>query len=198
MRITELSIKDKDKIADLHLRSFESFFLSSLGLSFLKAFYNCIINDSDGISVGIFKDDKLLAFAIGTYNNNNYYYRLAKKNFFILAFAAIPSLIGNPLKLVKLFKSLITSKSIDLGIQNAACLLSICVDPYETKNGLGKLILLEFEKKAFKQSKVLVLTTDVYNNDYVNRFYLHNNYYVHKTYFQGKRKMNIYIKKNEK
>ena len=77
-----------------------------------------------------------------------------------------------------------------------ASLLSICVDPSFPNMGFGQIILKEFEKELFKVNDKITLTTDALNNQYVNNFYIKNGYILETEFFQGKRKMNLYMKKN--
>ena len=61
MQVKDLTIEHCQAIANLHVKSFDSFFLTSLGSQFLKVFYRAIINDSNGIAIGI---DKAMAIAM--------------------------------------------------------------------------------------------------------------------------------------
>jgi hypothetical protein len=73
-------------------------------------------------------------------------------------------------------------------------LLSICVDPINTEKGNGTLLLSKFEEIAFEFSDLISLTTDADGNDAVNSFYTKNGYKLQNSFFQGRRKMNYYIK----
>ena len=79
-----LTSKDSEVIANVHLESFPSFFLTSLGKNFLKMFYHAILLNPYGIGIGIYEDEKLTGFAIGSIKENGFYLSLLKSNFFSL------------------------------------------------------------------------------------------------------------------
>jgi ribosomal protein S18 acetylase RimI-like enzyme len=111
-----------------------------------------------------------------------------------LALSAFFPLLFNPLKIYRLLISLSSKQKTDKTILDDAILLSICVDPTSKTRGHGKYLLSNFEKVAFKFSALISLTTDAENNDAVNSFYAKNGYELHNVLYQGKRKMNYYIK----
>jgi ribosomal protein S18 acetylase RimI-like enzyme len=199
MGVRNLTTGDCRQIANLHGRAFQSFFLTSLGERFLLFFYRSIILDPNGMAIGLFEEEQLLAFAVGTVKQDGFYKRLLKKNFFRLGIAAIPSLLMNPKKIVRLTRNLSSKESSDPDqeIENTACLLSICVDPAKGSKGYGKQVLREFEKQVFTRSKKICLTTDAEKNDQVNNFYRANNYLLLKSFYNADRKMNLYYKNYE-
>jgi ribosomal protein S18 acetylase RimI-like enzyme len=190
-----LSKKDAIQVALLHKKAFSGFFLTGLGVSFLSVFYQSIFRHHKSIKIGLFDDQKLIGFAVGAKNSKSFYSSILKKNFIYLASSAFFPLLFNPLKIYRLFKSLTSQKKTDETILDDAILLSICVDPTSKTKGYGKILLSNFEKVAFKFSALISLTTDAENNDKVNSFYAKNGYELHNSFYQGKRKMNCYIKK---
>jgi hypothetical protein len=198
MTVRKLEIGDAKKIATLHDNAFPNFFLTTLGKSFLSAFYKSIINSETGIAIGVFQEENLLGFAIGSSRKSGFYSEIFKRNFFNLGIRCLPSVIRNPKIIIRIFKSLFAKEEPEGFILDNATLLSICVDPKENKKGLGMLILKEFEKEVFLISNGISLTTDCDNNDHVNKFYLKNNYKLVSDFTQGERRMNLYYKKNEK
>jgi ribosomal protein S18 acetylase RimI-like enzyme len=194
MTIKKLNVNDTNQIAELHIKSFRSFFLTSLGKRFLKIFYKSIINHGNGIAIGIFDGDELMAFAVGTQVKSGFYSDLIKRNFLRMSLAAFPSLLGNPSKGVKLIRSILVQDTTETEILNSASLLSICVDPARGGGGIGKNILCAFEDAAFAKSNIISLTTDAIDNDYVNSFYKKNNYKLANTFNKGERIMNLYTK----
>lgn len=197
MEARKLDTGDCRQIAELHYRAFQSFFLTSLGMKFLRFFYRSIILDLNGVAIGLFEEGQLLAFAVGTVRQDGFYKRILKKNFLGLGMAALPSLLMAPGKIVRLTRNLLSHESSALEIENTACLLSICVDPAKGSKGYGKQVLREFEKQVFFQSKKICLTTDAEKNDYVNDFYRANGYLLFNSFYISERKMNLYYKNYE-
>lgn len=193
-----LTEKDSKAIAELHFAAFEGFFLTSLGKPFLGVFYKSIIEDEDGIAVGLFENENLIAFAVGTKRKAGFYSSILKNNIMRMIWAAIPKLAASPTMIFRLFKSLKSSGKFGSEILESGSLLSICVSPNETGRGLGTKILKTFEGIAFNECSSISLTTDYLDNDYVNNFYQINQYELYDIFLQDKRKMNLYFKKKRK
>jgi len=194
LKINEIGKNDIKSVSQLHFLSFKGFFLTSLGKGFLNAFYSAILKNENAISVGIFKSDKLVGFAIGTSKSDNFYKSILKKNFFKLGLFALPNLIFNPLKIRRLVAAFLSAKNHSFS--DSPCLLSICVLPDEESRGLGSRLIEAFEHKLLEKGyKELILTTDSVNNDSANAFYKKNKYVCVETFFQSDRKMNLYHKK---
>jgi ribosomal protein S18 acetylase RimI-like enzyme len=196
MIIRELSCADSAKVATLHTEAFKSFFLTRLGKRFLNKFYQAIFSHSNGIALGLFDNEELYAFAVGSTKKSGFYSSIINRHFFTLIWSCLPVLILNPQNIFRIFKSLNTNETVDKEIMENSSLLSICVNPKYSKSGFGQKILLAFEEKAFFKNHLISLTTDAIGNDHVNSFYKKNGYLLYKEFTQGSRIMNLYIKKN--
>lgn len=194
MIFKKLDTTNVSEIALLHYNSFENFFLTSLGKSFLLQFYKAILSHPNGLGIGVYNETELLGFAVGSQNNSAFYKALLRKNGIKMLWAALPVLLISPAKLKRLavsFKSSSNKKHTGLPV-----LLSICIAPGSKSKGIGSRLISEFEAELIKNNlSELILTTDKYNNDYTNSFYLRNNYHLTDSFFQGKREMNLYYKK---
>jgi ribosomal protein S18 acetylase RimI-like enzyme len=194
MELRKLQLLECSKVAKLHLEAFPSFFLTSFGNSFLKTFYTSMLKHPDGIYIGLFDKQNIVAFAVGASKKRGFYTAILKKNGLILILKSLPFLLKSPNKLVRLLKALKTKDTNDDKILDSATLLSICVSPKYRDKGIGNEILKAFEEIAFQTSKGISLTTDAINNDYVNNYYKKNGYSLLKQFEQGTRKMNLYYK----
>jgi hypothetical protein len=192
-----LCVEDGKAIADLHTMAFNSFFLTSLGTRFLKVFYQSIIKNPNGIAIGIFEENKLVAFSVGTIKKQGFYSDILKRSAIKMLCAAIPQLIRNPKRIFRLMQSFAAKETTDKKIATAACLLSICVDPCMANKGYGKKALTAFEQMVFMKSSTIYLTTDAEENDSVNWFYAANGYLLLNEFYQSNRKMNLYYKNYE-
>lgn len=189
--------KYNKQIVNIHSNAFKNFYLTSLGERFLNEFYNSILNHNNGFIIGLIFQNRLVAFAAGTSCEQNFFSDIFKKNFISLALSCVPVLFKNPIKIFSILAHIIDVKSNKEERTNAS-LLSICVDPYFSNMGFGQIILKEFENELFQVNDKITLTTDALNNQHVNNFYIKNGYLLHSEFFQRKRKMNLYIKKNYK
>lgn len=103
--------------------------------------------------------------------------------------------LKRPKLLIRMLTSLKSQSQLDFDFKLKAVLLSICVDPCFSGNGAGKLMIQKLDNE-FARNSVLnyYLTTDADDNDATNSFYKRNNFELLKCFYQGKRKMNLYIK----
>lgn len=176
------------ELVNIHLDSFENFFLSKLGKKFLYAFYDTVRRDHNSVLIGVFnsEDNKIAGFCAATFLSKNYYKRLLLNNKFIYLRISIPLIFTKPHFLIRLAKNL-TKKS-----QNTADdflyaeLLSIAIAKKNQGKGLGKLILKKLEEILIENKcQRLSLTTDLNQNDKSIEFYKglgFSNYYQFSTY----------------
>ncbi|WP_379088174.1 GNAT family N-acetyltransferase [Pedobacter sp. UC225_65] len=194
IEIRRLTPAEAHPIAALHYSAFKGFFLTSLGQPFLKEFYKAVLMHKNGIGFGAFAGNDLVGFAIGTQQNTGFYSDILKTNGVGLLLKALPKLIAQPKGVFRLVKSF--GSKVGTTYQHVPMLLSICVDQAKESKGIGKNVLVAFEKELIKLAyDCLILSTDTHDNFYANQFYHKNNYTFVKSFFQGKREMNLYYKK---
>lgn len=194
MLVRDLTSLDSIELSSIHLRSFDGFFLSSLGRKFLTQFYSALLKDQNGVGVGIEIDGQICCFAVGSKQEKGFYKALIKRNGVSFIASAFIPLISRPnriLQLLNSFKGGGRKKYFDSGT-----LLSICVDPKQQTKGLGIKVLAEFEKRLIESGCDSVsLTTDAKDNERVNDFYLRSGYELIETFYTAKsREMNLYLK----
>ena len=134
-----------------------------------------------------------MAFAVGTRNSHRFYSNILFDNFFSFLFILVPICITSPVKIFRLIRSFFSFNG-NVDEYSKAVLLSIGVYPDKQGKGLGNSILYEFEKEIFNFTDTIILTTDRFNNDNVNSFYIKNGYFLLKSFCQGQRQMNYYYK----
>jgi ribosomal protein S18 acetylase RimI-like enzyme len=196
IKVSVLTVNDAKAIAAVHHQSFKGFFLTSLGVNFLAHFYAGVLKHEHSLGVGVFKDQRLIGFAIGTQKNTGFYKSILKRNWAPLLWSALPKLV-NPAKAMRLLSSFAKQKSQQF--VDVPMLLSICVTSTQENKGLGSELLNTFENSLRElRLNSLILFTDADNNDAVNQFYQNNNYTFVESFLQGKRKMNLYHKELNK
>lgn len=184
MLIKSLKQNNVYDIAKVHMISFSGFFLSTLGMNFLKIYYSSCLKNKDTIAIGLWDEyGALKGFAIGTSNASGYHKKILLNNFYNFFVSLIGIIILRPRVLARLIFNLNKSpKKSDE--KDYAELLSIAIFPNIKGFGYGKLLLEEFESNAKKKGvKRLALTTDFYDNDTVMNFYKNNNYEIYYDFF---------------
>lgn len=172
METRDASLRDFDSITQIHLRSFNKFFLSSLGERFLKIFYKTCIKNTESIAVVCCTPEgKMAGFAVGTLNSAGYYKRLLIKNLSVFGPEAARLLFTKPKALLRLALNLTKTTETEDSAKMAE-LLSIATLPEYKGAGIGKLLIMAFEAKLKENScEAVSLTTDFYDNEDVIKFY---------------------------
>lgn len=164
--------KEAKIIAQIHSKTFMSFFLTSLGVDFLKLYYKSSINFEEAVIVCAFdKEDNMIGFSMGTLNSNGFHKRLILSNKISFLWRAFLILLTNPKALYRLKQNL-NKKSNPKDTGDYAELLSIGVLPKYKGLGIGKGLLIEFENRV-KENGInkISLTTDFNYNESVINFY---------------------------
>jgi ribosomal protein S18 acetylase RimI-like enzyme len=190
-----LLVKDAFNVASLHKRAFTSFFLTRLGLKFLTQFYKALIVRDDTICMGYFDERKeLVGFYVANYNHKGFYKDLCKEHYIKFLASSFHIFVLKPSLLIRLVKSFTSSPSL-VDVTGYPYLLSICVDPSLQNKGLGKTMMHDLLSIIqAKGHKGLYLTTDALENEFANAFYVKSGFVNVNSYYQGTRKMNVYLK----
>lgn len=197
----KVSIKELDTanekhittLSKLHMAAFPNFFLTQLGLSFLKTLYRGYIEDENsGILVAEINGN-LAGFIAYSNEYSKFYKGLLKRHLIRFAFCSLLAAIRHPSFIKRLFGAL--KKSDEVKKEEAYVeLASICVNPKIESRGIGsKLIDKLKEITDFSIYEYINLETDACDNDTVNKFYVKNGFRVARSYVTAEgRKMNEY------
>lgn len=193
MKIRKATTKDISTIVEIHMERFSSFFLTSLGATFLRVFYTAFIKNP-GVLIVLEDDGLIKGFAAGSRDNRSFFKKILKNNFFGFAKAGLIIFVSKPLALKRLAVNAGKSEKNNLIF---AELLSIAT--LQNKKGYGKILLEEFEKEIAKENindLPVSLTTDYDDNEKAVQFYKDCGYETQEIFqsFQN-RKMYRFIKK---
>lgn len=179
MYYRDANLSDCDSIVEIHLQSFNNFFLTSLGKRFLRTFYKSCIKSNETVSVVCYDEsDEMLGFAMGSTKAEGFYKRLLLNNIPAFSLEAIRLLFTKPGALVRLTYNLTKSGESESDIDHAE-LLSIATLPEAKGQGIGKQLIEAFESRLRERGSNLVsLTTDYYDNDSVVGFYIKSGYTI--------------------
>lgn len=163
-------------VAELHVRAFPRFFLTSLGARFLARFYRAVLASDDGFGVGRFVDGRLAGFAVGADRAAGFYRDLARRHAPSLGAAALVPLLRRPAAAVRLARSFGLQAPPD-DAPDGPVLLSIARDPGDLGRGAGAGVLAAFEAAvAGRGGRSVALATDAAGNDEVLAFYRGHGY----------------------
>ena len=180
-------------LAKLHMTAFPKFFLTQLGLPFLKTLYRGYMEDENsGILVAEI-NGKLAGFIAYSNEYSKFYKGLLKRHLIRFAACSLLAVIRHPSfckRLLGAFRKSDEVKKEDAYVE----LASICVHPKAGGKGIGSRLIDKLKDiTVFTAYKYINLETDACDNDAVNNFYLRNGFQLARSYVTAEgRKMNEY------
>lgn len=197
MNFRTLKIEESRQIVRIHLESFKDFFLTTLGESFLKVYYESCLKSRESIAICAIDDNEnLIGFSVGCVHSKGFHQRLIKQNFFQFMGQGVVILCTKPRAVIRLLHNLGKNSGQD-DDGNYAELLSIGVLPHYNGQGIGKELIKRFEEEAIIRScENLALTTDFDENNKAISFYKSSGYEIYNEFTTyPNRKMYKFIKK---
>ena len=180
-------------IAELHKKAFPSFFLTQLGVPFLRTLYSGYMEVRDSGIIVAEEEGKLVGFIAYSNDYPRFYKGLIKNHLIKFAFCSIGAAIRHPSFIKRLLGAFKKSESV-VKTERYVELASICVDPDIESKGVGSALInylkniVDFNKFAY-----INLETDADGNDGVNRFYEKNGFKLERMFTTAEgRRMNEY------
>lgn len=182
---------------DVHMRSFQGFFLTFLGPRFLREFYRSFIDDDAGIAFAAQETatNQILGVIAGPLIPDGYFKRLLKRKWWAFCLASITAVAKKPSVMKRLFRAVFYRGDTPAGTQGLSLLSSIAVLPDVQSKGIGAALVYAFIEEVRKRgSRGVFLTTDAERNEKVIRFYEKLAFSLESSYTTPEgRKMNRYI-----
>lgn len=194
--INDFRSADVAEAASLHLRAFPGFFLSRLGLPFVRELYASFAADESTIGlVARDQSGRLAGLAVGSVEPAGFFRRALLRRWWRFAFASLRMTLRQPKTIPRLLVALRHRGWVPSGVQGAL-LSSICVDPTCQRLGLGRQLLETWTMVATKQgAQSAYLTTDAVGNEVVNALYRETGWALVDTFTtRENRAMNCYLK----
>jgi GNAT superfamily N-acetyltransferase len=185
---------DVDKVVQVHLTSFEGFFLSFLGPRFLQVYYSRVCTAPEGIAfVFLGSAGTPSGFVAGTSNPRGFYSRLLKRDWWKFCLASTGAILKRPSSIRRIARAFLHPGENPVG-ENVAGLFSIGVLPELQGSGAGRQLVEAFLDEAKRRDcKKVFLTTDRDDNEAVNRFYQKLAFRIQRQYVTPEgRRMNEY------
>ena len=196
IQIRELQHEDKQLIsllAVLHKSAFPRFFLTQLGLPFLRTLYNGYLEDENSGIIVAEDDGKLFGFIAYSNDYPSFYRGLIKKHIIKFGFCSLGAAIRHPSFIKRLFGAFKKSKSV-VKPEKYVELASICVDLKNEGKGIGSLLIDYLKSNVdFGVYSYINLETDANDNEKANRFYVKNGFVLERQFVTAEgRMMNEY------
>lgn len=182
-----------ESISELHKKAFPTFFLTQLGIPFLRTLYMGYMEDKDSGIIAAEEEGKLVGFIAYSNDYPRFYKGLIKNHLIKFAFCSVGAAIRHPSFIKRLLGAFQKSESV-VKTERYVELASICVDSEMESRGVGSSLIdylksiVDFNKYAY-----INLETDADGNDGVNRFYVKNGFKLEREFVTAEgRRMNEY------
>lgn len=199
MKARNAMYDDVERIVEIHINSFEGFFLTFLGPKFLRLLYIGFI-DKGVLRVAVV-DSNVIGFSAGTEQPDVFFSNLRKEKWFSFFLAAAPGLIKKPSLVIKKLYGAIFYKGDSVErLNNSFLLSSLAVDPHYEGKGIGKFLINDLNEilSENRNSETVYLITDRNENDSVLGFYNKCGFSIESEFKQsGQREMLRLIKSIE-
>ncbi len=182
-----------NQIVQIHLDTFEGFFLTFMGRGFLTQMYmSYCVHDSSGLYVAT-EQDEPVGFLAYSDDMSGLYKFMIKKKLIAFAWYSLGAFLRKPkvfLRLIRAFLKPGESKRQE----NYVELSSIGVKPTAKSNGIGSRLIEELIRETnFEKNAYIALETDAEQNDGANHFYQKNGFILTRSFITHEgRKMNEY------
>lgn len=195
--IREVSDKDKQSInavVDIHLATFQGFFLTFMGKGFLRKMYSSYCeHENSGLLIAADECNKVLGFLAYSQNMSALYKFMIKTKLIPFAWYSAGAFFRNPksfFRIVRAFLKPSESKREEEYVE----LASIGVSPAAKQGGIGSQLITTLKEQVdFARFAYISLETDAENNEGANRFYVKNGFVLERMYATPEgRKMNEY------
>ena len=183
-----------DEIVNIHLNTFQGFFLTFLGKGFLRQMYNsyCTYNRS-GVLAAYEDSGRIVGFLAYSEDLSGLYQYMLKKRLLFFAWYSLGAFVRNPKVLMRLLGAFFKpgeSKRDEAYVM----ISSIGVRPEVKGIGVGTQLMDALKERVDLQKYAyIMLETDAVDNDAANYFYQKNGFVLNRTFFtRESRQMNEY------
>ena len=196
LELREVQKNEKELIAeivDIHLDTFEGFFLTFMGKGFLKKMYLSYCDHAPSGLVVALEDGKPVGFLAYSADMSGLYKHMIKKRLISFAFYSAGAFLRKPKIFMRLIRAFLKPGE-SRREENYVELSSIGVSPKVKSKGVGSALISWLKENVdFAKYSYIALETDAENNEGANRFYVKNGFTLVREYetHEG-RKMNEY------
>ena len=183
-----------DQAVQIHLDTFQGFFLTFMGRGFLRQLYRSYCDHQDSGLLGAFDENReLVGFLAYSSNLSGLYKFMIKKRLIPFAWYALGAFFRKPkvfMRLVRAFLKPGESKREESYVE----LASIGVRPDQKGSGIGSKLIDALKKQVdFTRFSYINLETDAKDNEAANGFYVKNGFELTRSFTTHEgREMNEY------
>ena len=179
MKVEKVVIHEKtvvDRITEIHLKTFDGFFLTFMGRGFLRQMYRSYCDHSrSGILIAV-DDDRIIGFLAYSEDLSALYKHMLKSRLIPFAWYSIGAFFRKPATFARIVRAFLKpreSRRSEAYVE----LASIGVDPEAKGMGVGSLLVSALKMQTnFDVFEYITLETDAVDNNAAIRFYVKNGF----------------------
>lgn len=201
MEIRKIDFYDKTvvcDVTDIHLATFQGFFLTFMGRGFLRQMYRSYCeHESSGLLVA-FEEEKAIGFLAYSENMSGLYKFMIKKRLVPFAWYSLGAFFRKPkifMRLIRAFLKPSESRREEAYVELASIGVSLTIK----SRGVGSALIKALKAQVdFGRFSYIGLETDADNNEGANHFYQKNGFRLARNYKTREgRSMNEYRYRRE-
>lgn len=171
-----------NEIVEIHLMTFEGFFLTFMGRGFLRQMYTAYTNhSSSGIFVDM-EDNRVNGFLAYSENLSDLYKYMIKHHLIPFAWYSLAAFLRKPKVFMRLIRAFLKPNESQRD-EKYVELASIGVHPDVKSKGIGSNLINFLKNEVdFDTFAYITLETDVCHNEVANRFYAKNGFEIFREY----------------
>ncbi|MDY4531601.1 MAG: GNAT family N-acetyltransferase [Enterocloster aldenensis] len=178
-------------VVEIHLNTFEGFFLTFMGKGFLKLMYRSYIEYKDSGILVAFQDNVPIGFLAYSGDLSGLYKYMIKKRLISFGWYSLAAFFRRPTIFMRLVRALLKPAETERS-ERYVELASIGINTKFKSAGVGTGLIDELKNRVdFTKFEYITLETDALNNEAANYFYKKNGFRVMRT-FQTKEGRKMY------
>lgn len=190
------SAKEKDvikKVVEIHIKTFNGFFLTFMGKGFLRQMYSSYAQYDDAGLLVAYEDDTPVGFLAYSSDMSGLYKYMIKRKLIPFAWYSLCAFFRKPMVFMRLLRAFLKPSEAKRN-EKYVELASIGVSPECKSKGVGSALISELRRITdFNMYRYITLETDAVNNEIANNFYKKNGFELYREYKTREgRKMNEY------
>ena len=164
------------EVADLHVLTFQGFFLTFMGKGFLRQLYGSFCKHPDSGLLIAAEDGKTVGFLAYSGNYSQLFKYMIRSKLIPFAWYSLGAFFRKPKVFMRLIRAFLKPGETKR-TENYMELSSIGVDPERKGQGVGSKLIDTLKQKAdFRNFRYISLETDAENNENAIRFYEKNGF----------------------
>jgi ribosomal protein S18 acetylase RimI-like enzyme len=171
------------EIVNIHLATFEGFFLTFMGKGFLHQMYTAYTKHAkSNILIAVDTSNNVMGFLAYSEHMSDLYRYMIKHHLLQFAWYSIGAFLRKPKIFMRLIRAFL-KPSESLRDEKYIELASIGVHPDVKSKGIGSCLINALKNEIdFDAFQYITLETDVVNNEIANKFYAKNGFCIAREY----------------